>query len=434
MIRHSILPTGMGYVVSVMDADDDDEEVARFEIDDLDRHSNGGLTAVFVVRSSLDTRRAIEDYVTTDRVTFDSGPSKEAFARRLDDLLPPPAGGAHLDWLQLVEAITFDISARASAPTPVSDLALASPMQVIPHLVPFLLPEKRPTILYGPGGTGKSMLAVAVAVAVASGGQFLGWQCEQGAVLYLDWETEEGDIASRVHRAAKGQSLAAVPTVHYMNMIHPLSQRMAEVARVIARHDIRLVIIDSVGMASSAQRDGSDASEGAVRFFRGLRELGVASLLIDHVTGEDMKRSSTPKPYGSVYKYNAARNAFEIRQREDTLLGMHVSVLTHQKSNLGPKHPDIEVEYEYGVDYVRVRRRGLPTGPSAEDRVLDALVGGPITHARLTDVLNHEGDPISEVTVRIAVRALVTQGFAVVNNSGFIRLADERGEDDSPGA
>ena len=61
MIRHSILPTGMGYVVSVMDADDDDEEVARFEIDDLDRHSNGGLTAVFVVRSSLDTRRAIED-------------------------------------------------------------------------------------------------------------------------------------------------------------------------------------------------------------------------------------------------------------------------------------------------------------------------------------------------------------------------------------
>jgi hypothetical protein len=430
MIHHSIMPTGMGYVVSISDDDDDDEEVVRFEIDDLDRHQNGGLTAVFVVRSRLDTRRAIEDYVTTDRVTFDSGVSKEAFARRLDDLLPPPEGGAHLDWLQLVEAITFDISARASAPTPVSDLALASPTQTIPHLVPFLLPEKRPTILYGPGGTGKSMLAVTAAVAVAAGGTLLGWQCEQGEVLYLDWETEEGDIASRVHRVANGMSLAKVPTIHYMNMIHPLSQRMAEVARVIARHEVRLVIIDSVGMASSAQRDGADASEGAVRFFRGLRELGVASLLIDHVTGEDMKRSSTPKPYGSVYKYNAARNAFEIRQRDDTIVGNHVAVLTHQKSNLGPKHPDIEVEYEYGPDYVRVRRRGMAMGPSPEDRVLDALVGGPISHARLTDVLNAEGEPISEVSVRITVRTLVQQGFVVVNNSGFVRLADERGEDD----
>jgi hypothetical protein len=422
----------MGYVASIVDADDDDEEVARFEIDDLDRHQNGGLTAVFVVRSRLDTRRAIEDYVTTDRVTFDAGPSKEAFARRLDALLPPPVGGAHIDWLQLIEAITFDISARASAPTPVSDLALASPMQTIPHLVPFLLPEKRPTILYGPGGTGKSMLAVTAAVAVAAGVNFLGWQCEQGEVLYLDWETEEGDIASRVHRVAKGMSLAKVPTVHYMNMVHPLSQRMAEVARVVAQYEVRLVIIDSVGMASSQQRDGADASEGAVRFFRGLRELGVASLLIDHVTGEDMRRASTPKPYGSVYKYNAARNAFEIRQREDTLLGMHIAVLIHQKSNLGPKHPDVEVEYEYGVDYVRVRRRGMATGPAPEDRVLDALVGGPITHSRLTDVLNVEGEPISEVTVRLAVRNLVQQGHVLVNNSGFVRLADDRG--DSEGA
>jgi RecA-family ATPase len=266
-------------------------------------------------------------------------------------------------------------------------------------------------------------------VAVASGSKLLGWQCEQGEVLYLDWETEEGDIASRAQRAAKGMGLASVPTIRYMNMIHPLAHRMSEVARVVALHEVRLVIIDSVGMASSQQRDGADASEGAVRFFRGLRELGVAALLIDHVTGEDMRRASTPKPYGSVYKYNAARNAFEVRIREDTVVGNHVVALIHQKSNLGPKHVDIEIEYIYAPDSVRMSRRGFIEGPALGDRILEALTGGPISHGRLTDVLNYEGDPVSEVTVRIGVRALVQDGLVVVNNAGMIRVADDADDD-----
>lgn len=427
-VHHTVLPTGMGYLVTVEDVTED-EEVARFEVDAVERGPNGGFMGVFVVRSRLATRRAVSDYVTTERVVFDSGGSKEGFAKRLDALLPPPEGGAHFDWIQLVEAVTFEISARESMPTPVTDLAVAQPVEVIPHLIPFLLPEKRATILYGPGGTGKSMIAVCTAVAVASGGTLLGWECQQGEVLFLDWETEEGDIAGRARKAAKGMGLPATPTIHYMNMIHPLSHRMSEVARVVAQHDVRLVIIDSVGMASSAQRDGADASEGAVRFFRGLRELGVASLLIDHVTGEDMKRASTPKPYGSVYKYNAARNAFEVRLREDTIIGNHVVGLIHQKSNLGPRHADVEIEFDYSPDAVRMRRRGVIEGPAISDRILEALTGGPITHGRLTDVLNHMGEPVSEVTVRIAVRTLVQEGHVMVNRAGMVRVADDADDD-----
>jgi hypothetical protein len=73
------------------------------------------------------------------------------------------------------------------------------------------------------------------------------------------------------------------------------------------------------------------------------------------------------------------------------------------------------------------RRR---TGPPLGERILGALTGGPINHGRLTDVLNHEGDPVSEVTVRLGVRALVQDGRVVVDNAGMIRVADV-GPDDA---
>jgi hypothetical protein len=83
---------------------------------------------------------------------------------------------------------------------------------------------------------------------------------------------------------------------------------------------------------------------------------------------------------------------------------------------------DTEVELIYGKDFVKLRRRGFTSGPSNEDRVLDALAGGPISHRALTDVLNAEGDPISEVMVRITVRTLVGEGKVLVDGMGRVTL------------
>ena len=55
------------------------------------------------------------------------------------------------------------------------------------RLRPFL-EEGEPTLLFGPGGSGKSYLAMTMAYLVASGNQHLGLEPAKGGVLYCDYE------------------------------------------------------------------------------------------------------------------------------------------------------------------------------------------------------------------------------------------------------
>src|SRR5207244_3706535 len=64
------------------------------------------------------------------------------------------------------------------------------------------------------------------------------------------------------------------------------------------------------------------------------RVLETTSLLIDHVTGADLENSHTAaKPYGSVYKQNLARLAFELRQEGDGAAERIEVVLRNSKAN-----------------------------------------------------------------------------------------------------
>jgi RecA-family ATPase len=55
-------------------------------------------------------------------------------------------------------------------------------------LVEGLIPHKTVTLFSGDGGTGKSLLSLQLAVAVASGGSFLGKPVKQGDVIVLSVE------------------------------------------------------------------------------------------------------------------------------------------------------------------------------------------------------------------------------------------------------
>ena len=67
-------------------------------------------------------------------------------------------------------------------------------------LVKDFIPAKNVTLLGGDGGTGKSLLSLQLAEAVATGGQWLGMEVAAGKVLFLSAEDEEDELHRRASR------------------------------------------------------------------------------------------------------------------------------------------------------------------------------------------------------------------------------------------
>jgi len=105
---------------------------------------------------------------------------------------------------------------------------------------------------------------------------------------------------------------------------------------IIREHNIELVILDSQ-MAGSDY--GPDIGQNATRYYNAVRQLGVASLVIDHVpksaitASHDNSNSSTP--IGSVVKSNRARQAYELTKHQEPGQGFTDLVLNHTKNNEG---------------------------------------------------------------------------------------------------
>jgi AAA domain len=426
--------TGLGYIYSVMDSG---EEVLRFEIAGLIK-TIWGIRGRVVIRSRIANARVVPGikgyYITTETIDFLSGKSRHQLAQRLGELIPAPANGAAIDWDVLVEQMVAQVMDQEHRQPALRDLSEVPSVGRVPYIFPYLLPERKATILYGAGGTGKSAFACALAASIQSGRVFIGNKPQQRNVLYLDWETDEGDVSHRVAAASRGIGLSTSAAVMYMSLELPLEMEMAHIAAAVAENDIGFIVLDSVGMASTQGRDGSDPAEGALQFFRALRILNATVLCIDHISGEDQRkgRQGASKPYGSIFKWNSARNAFELIDSGDE----GKVILRHRKSNLGPKMPGgeamLRVSWNDATDTVTYRRITPNINRiTLPERITDALSTGPASYRTLIDLLNSDQDydVVDEPMVRGASKALLSGEVIAIDHAGVLRIRTQTQED-----
>ena len=261
-------------------------------------------------------------------------------------------------------------------------------------LVPGLFPLGQTSILYGDGGTGKSLMALALALSGLTGTPIAGearWAVAPlRAVLYLDWESELNDINGRVW-ALTAQRQAPPTTLYHRPMHRPVAELVPALQAEIARHHVDLVIVDSLTPACGLEPEGAEAATRTMNALRALSPGGppVTRLIVAHVSKGAMEaagRTGGAKPYGSVFNRNLARSAVEAKctapldedppaPGEDSAM---VVTYRHDKLNSGPLLPPTALRWAYDREgyitacpgAVSLAHLGIP------QRILHALDGG----------------------------------------------------------
>ena len=243
---------------------------------------------------------------------------------------------------------------RAAAPRPAPALEvyqaadlygkkLERTRMIVPRMVPAGL-----TVLAGAPKRGKSWLALALAVAVASGSMFLGQHCIRGDVLYLDLESRQYRVQDRLSKLIVGPAPSGLYVAH---KAEPLGPRLYQQLEVWASsvHDPALIIIDTLGrVKNGAARRSENAYESDTRQYGGLQswatEHKLAVVVVHHLRKVKDSDDWFDKINGSNGLVGAA----------DAVLGL-AGARGEQVSKLMVSGRDIDGDYDMAIRFVNGR-------------------------------------------------------------------------------
>jgi hypothetical protein len=286
------------------------------------------------------------------------------------------------------------------------------------------------TLLYGDGGVAKSLLALALAVAVAGGsGKWLGREVECCPVLYVDFELDAEEQARRVYQLCRGQELDRPPeNLLYMSALgHPAGEAFTAALEACIEHSVGLMVVDSLGPALQGD---AEAARDVIGFFQKsiepFRAEGIAILIIDHQSRLQAGQSYQSKgAFGSVFKTNLARSVIQVQPTERGEGTLTVR-LRQKKHNFGPLTEPFGVKLSFTEKAVSLEAIELDASELAEeatlnatDRVKLALENGP---AYPWEIAEHTG--LAVKTVKNVLTGLRKQG--VVESTGEVENRTER--------
>lgn len=340
---------GMGYLLRVLDS------ATTIRLHRIKRRSEEISGDVLIRCRITGVKTFKDDVLYTARLNLSSPAARQKMAEVLKLRTP----GVNADWPGWLDILAQSVMGALAEGEPIAEIGFdAVDWEQPRYAVMPLSPLGEPALLYGPGGSGKSLLALTMAVATASGRELLPGTTQQlkGPVLYLDWETNRQKINRRIISIAKGADMEVPRGIFYRRQYRPLAEDVEELALFVADHKIGFVVIDSAAQAIGHQGDYGDANEGALRLFEGIRLLGeVSTVIVDHVSKQELTLAGKKGrvPYGSVYKINYSRAAWEVRPQEAQQMEGKLRVALHDfKRNDDAEHPPIGIQIDWKLDSI----------------------------------------------------------------------------------
>lgn len=348
-----------------------------------------GLYAELYIRTTqLHASTGRPSHVYQSRFNLSQGPDRDKLAKALKER----PGCDVVPWRDMLEIACTETLSRFRAGAPVRNLAET---RITPqlHLIDRMIPVGETSVLYGDGASAKSMIALAIGLAVRTGATIGPFRpTRQAAVLTLDWETTEEEQAERLSRMCAGLGMRNLPEFHYRPMWRPLASDLTTTRQEIARLDVGLVIIDSIALAVG----GDVTAENAIPFYNALRSFGstVTRVVVSHVSkAVAAQETGVGDPYGSVFVTNFGRSVWALQRVVDGE-GDAIEVgMFHRKVNRGRLEKPVGVRVAFCdpsgpitfktidvMDNVELSQHG-----SVGDRLYVALREGDRTTAELAE-------------------------------------------------
>jgi hypothetical protein len=288
-------------------------------------------------------------------------------------------------------------------------------------LVQPILANGRSHAIFAPGGTGKSLLSLWLAVKMATGGTVFGNKVDPKIVLYLDYEMTAADLADRldsmqIYEAATLTNLkyALLPSLSSADT--PEGGR--EINRLAELVGAEVVVLDTFSRAVEGDENDADTVRSFYRWTGiHLKAAGRAFVRIDHA-GKDINKGQR----GTSAKNDDVDIVWQMTRTDQ---GMK---LTAKKRRMGwvPEFVDLTMT-DGPLNYDMAHRPGYPAGTKeAMQLMTDLGIDNSLPVRDQGRLLREAGCKVSNQVLQAAVKCirqslelnLQTEQFANRNSSG----------------
>ena len=317
-----------------------------------------------------------------------TGAAKKRMAKSLTDLYPS------IPWTTIVDKTAELVIEKHREGEPVVKLKDLPPREGLRYRIAPLLRENKPTLLYGLGGLGKSLVAQYLACLVSEGFPVGSLLPEPGPVLYLDYEEDADELRDQMAGIHKGLGIEEGSNLHYRRMGQPVASTIESIQTLVMELAIQLVIVDSA--APAVGPGGAQGDEPVLRYFAALRNLNCTTLTIAH-----RAKNTDNGPFGSAFWENMPRNVYRLQSEKDDNERLHLG-LFNTKTNR-EKRPPFGLCVDFADDKITFTEEDPKTRPEMQQHLslgdqLEAIIkdgkGQPWTVKDLADDLGQNMDSI----------------------------------------